>query len=861
MDNKFYFSKKYQELKQKASDLAQANHSDPSQNIETETEIVKLIEELDISYMELELQNQVLKETQQQLEESRLYYNELFNYSPIGYMILDSSCIIKDINLQAARILGWDVNKIIGLRLHMFVLVNHFITYDKCLHNLLTENIHQSCDIQIKTNSTKKTWVRLGFIKHNTVQNNKTRILASIIDISKEKDVENILKENTHQLEKQVQERTRDLNEAREHAEALSKTKDQFLANMSHEIRTPMNGIVGMTQMLQNTELSPQQQEYVQTIMGSSETLMTIINDILDLSKVEAGKLTLSKEPLNIRTVIDNIIKVLSSRVYEKQLEFASIISSQVPMYVYGDSVRIGQILLNLLSNAIKFTDSGEVVLSTTLMRKIDGDAIIRFEILDTGIGIPESQRYIIFEPFSQIDERKLQNIGTGLGLAISKRMARMMGGDIDFESIYTKGTRFWATIHLKICDNQSQNLPVKSFKKYRILLIEPYHNRRTVFREHLNVLNMIFDETSSAIRGQMMLTEAIKNNTPYDFCFVNPYMQIDENYLFWQWLEKQPDLQATRVIAIISSIDTTTAFGDLFLDHIIRPVTWTGLCHIFEKIEKKTSIQMNSEYTDQDPKEANQNKQILIVEDDIVNQQVLKGILENDNYQVILAENGKQALEILKNSYCDLIFMDMLMPELNGIETTKRIRNKSAETRNYNVPIIALTANAMAVHRNSCFEAGMNDFLTKPVKIKDIRIMINKWLYPDQIHNQTEFIQHDHSEHKPMLFNKDEMLDRLEGNMQLLKETVKLFLQNVPKLMESLKNAIELGDVMDMEIRAHTIKGNAINIGAESLKELAMKMENAARKGNIQQAEALIATLEQMTKRIIQQLAHESLN
>ena len=856
MDKKFYFSKKYLELKEKATALSKEGN--PVRFHKMETDIEKLIEELDISYMELELQNQAIKEAQQQLEVSRIYYNELFNYSPIGYMILDTSCIIKEINLQASKILDLDIQNLLGLRLHMFISVKDFIAYDKCLQGLLTENIQQSCDIQIKTNLNNKKWVRLGFIKHDTVQHKKPKILASIMDISKEKEAESILKENNYLLEKLVQERTYDLKKAREHAEALSKTKDQFLSNMSHEIRTPMNGIVGMVQMLQNTELSPQQQEYIQTINGSCESLMTIINDILDLSKVEAGKLTLSSDPLDIRSVIDNVIKVMSSRAYEKQLEFASIISSQIPMYLYGDSVRIGQILLNLLSNAIKFTDSGEIVLSATMIKKTRDIASIRFEILDTGIGIPESQKYVIFEPFSQIHERKLMNIGTGLGLAISKKIAQMMGGDINFESIYKKGTRFWATVQLKICDNQAQDFPVKKFETYRILLVESYHNRRTVFREHLNLLNMIFDETSSAIRGQMMITEAVKNNQPYDFCFVNPNMQIDENLLFWQWLEKQQGLKSTRFIAIIPFIDTTAMYGDLFFDHILLPVTWSGLCRIFEQLENKKAHQINPIHTNHGSKEANKNKQILIVEDDIVNQQVLKGILENDNYQVIIADHGKHALEILKNTYCDLILMDMLMPELNGIETTKIIRNNRSETINHNVPIIAMTANAMDIHRDSCFEAGMNDFLTKPVKIKHIRSTINKWLYPDQQEDQSEFIHDYNSEQIPKLYDRDEIIDRLEGNMPLVAETIKLFLQNVPKLLESLKKAIAIGDVMDMEIRAHTIKGNAINIGAKSLKGLAIKMENAARKGNIQQAEALITPLEQMINRINQQLAYE---
>ncbi|ETR72101.1 MAG: Multi-sensor hybrid histidine kinase [Candidatus Magnetoglobus multicellularis str. Araruama] len=822
-----------------------------------EKDVSKLIEELDISYMELELQNQVLQETQRKLEISQHYYNELFHYSPIGYMTLNSHGIITDLNLNAAKTLGWNIEQLKGLRLHMFVPVNSFVTYDKCLQALLSKRESQSCEIQVNANGANTRWVRLTFWLHDSGQNVDLSILCSVVDATKEKEVEEFLKKNNSLLEQQVRERTRDLVKARERAEALSKTKDQFLANMSHEIRTPMNGIMGIAQMLQKTDLNPQQHEYVQTIMGSSETLMTIINDILDLSKVEAGKLVLASEPLDIRAVIDNVVKVLSTKVYEKHLEFASIISAKIPRYFYGDSVRISQILMNLLGNAIKFTNSGEILLHATLVNITDNNATIRFEISDTGIGIPDSQKEMLFEPFSQIADNMLKkNVGTGLGLTISQKIARMMGGDIDFESIYTKGTTFWVTIQLKRCE--PKDMPSHNYPKYRILLIDNYHHRRTVFREHLNLLNMTFDETSSIINGQAMLIDAMQSKTPYDYCFVDPDLPIEKDFLFWQWLEKNP-AQHTRMIATISPMVPEVVYSDIFFDQITKPVTYTGLCRVFK--QESQSGHQKEKLDHQTQKEAHALKTILVVEDDPINQKVLQGILKQENFQVMHAFNGQEAIDLLEKMQCDLIFMDMLMPELNGLDTTKIIRDPQSRVLDHNVPIIAMTANAMSIHRQSCFDVGMNDFLTKPVSIKDVMAGVYKILFPNQnkISDLPINNKNDTSDHG--LFNKAEMISRLDGNMPLIDETIKLFIKNIPILLEKLQKAIEIGDVMDMEIRAHTIKGNAINIGAESLREMAQKMESAARKGDIQKAESLMPSLTKLCHRISHYLQNETIS
>ena len=854
---KFHFSKKYKLLREKAEALSK--ESDYQSPYHLENDLEKLIEELDISYMELELQNQVLLETQTDLEHSRNYFNDLFHHSPIGYIILDTHGVIQQMNMNAAKILGWETDQLVGLRLHMFIPVNCFVTYDKCLQSLMKLKKPQSCKIQVKINLHNSKWVRMDFWLHKKNENHEQQILCAMMDISHEKQAEISLKESNNHLEQLVLERTRDLVDARERAVQLSKTKDEFLANMSHEIRTPMNGIVGMAQMLQKTEMNPQQREYVQTIIGSSGALMTIINDILDLSKVEAGKLVLMPEHFDIRMVIDNVVKVLSTRIYEKQLEFAAIFSAKVPPYLYGDSVRLSQILMNLLSNAVKFTKSGEITIHTELMEKNDKHAIIRFKISDTGIGISDSQKHLLFEPFSQINSPMVKkSVGTGLGLTISKKIAQMMDGDIGFESIYTKGTTFWATIKMELSPIDQVN--EKKYPQYRILIIDPYHHRRAALREYFNMLGMTFDETTSAISGQNQLIESENKKIPYDFCFVDPDLSIDKNLLFWQWVEKYKTEISARMIAIVSPMAPEILFCETFADQITKPVTWTGLCRIFDQLnQKKSKADMKADTENQHT--LNKEKYIMVVDDDPTNQNVMQSILKQENFQVFSAIDGKEAIELLATNHCDLIFMDMLMPNLNGIDTTKVIRDQSSAVQNHDVIIVAMTANAMEMHRRSCLEAGMNDYLTKPVKLKEIMKTIDKWLFPEKIAQEASKKSESKGEpsQSPRLYNKDAMLGRMDDNMALVKETVNLFLSNVPKLLENLKKATEAGDIMDMEIRAHTIKGNAVNVSADALKEIAVKIENASRKGDTQMVESLIIPLEQLISRVIHQLKEET--
>ena len=779
-----------------------------------------------------------------------LVFSETIENYPEGIALISSALEIKSSNRSFRQLTGTDRGALSGL--DKIIHPDFLETWSLGLLKYIKERDDEAkLILKLKSEDNRDLWVKLSFLSLK----NSSDFIIILSDITAQKQLEN------------------NLIYAKEQAEKATKIKSEFLANTSHEIRTPIHTIIGMSDLLMDTKLDPEQTEYLSQIRFASDVLLSLINDILDFSKIEAGRMELEHTDFDLIDMLENALDLVTLEAHKKNVDIGLFIDGSVPRMVQGDPTRLRQVIINLINNAVKFTNKGQVVLDVKTVSVSDGSAVLKFLISDSGIGIPVEKQKNLFQPFRQADNSTTRRYGgTGLGLFISRSIVDQMGGRLEFESTPGEGSVFFFELNFDIADNSKVYRPLQNsiFDGYRVLVVDD--NR--IIRERIVWMLEDFGFTANDASGAKEALEILRKNQtdkPYDLVIVDQTMPGIDGWQFASEVHADNRLVPRRMVLMMmkgghGTVEAKMKLLGWFDSYITKPVRQSVLASVLLKLFDPESDEEVEELEELEELDENKEKytaswKVLIAEDHDVNRKLLKTILEKNGHVVLEASNGQEAYDLTVKEDPDIVFMDCQMPVVNGYESTKNIRNYG-----YKGPVIAVTASAVASEKEKCLKCGMTDIVTKPFKQNDITSIIGKYLHHDksaQKNNSPENPEKTVPEEygKLAVFDYNAAVETFLGNEEIVRNLLEPHIKRLEEEINKIKKAAVEKDWEAVRFSAHFIKGSCRNLDMNRCGLAASELEEAGKQADEEKVRSGLKNLEReypVLKKVVEKILSE---
>ncbi len=781
------------------------------------------------------------------LREEEARFRHIYENSPVMMHSIDMQGVVRNVNGRWLGEMGYSRDEVVGRKIDFAMTPE---STNAALHTIVPQFWRDGNVRNVEYQYVKKDGTVIDVILDSTVMNDPAWgqvSLSTVRDVTARKKAE------------------RDLVATRESAEQANRAKSEFLANMSHEIRTPINGIIGMTELTLNTQLTPEQREYLETVEMSAESLLRLINDFLDFSKIEAGKLDIVAMDFSLRDFIGNTMSTLAVHAHRKGLELIYHIPSTTPDALTGDPGRLRQVLVNVVGNAVKFTDRGEVVVRVETDSEDENELTLRLSVSDTGIGIPPDKQQKIFQTFEQVDTSTSRKYGgTGLGLAISSQLVEKMGGSIWVESEPNKGSTFHFIVRVGL-QSQPVHTPVveemADLKDLPLLVVDDNATNRRILEETVLQWGMKPTVVDSGRAALAAMEVAYNVGRPFKLVLTDCMMPEMDGFQLTERINQDPRLKTATIIMLTSAGERGDASRCVNLGisaYLLKPIKQSELFFTVSKVlQGPPSPETQSLITRHSIRESRRRLRILLAEDNPVNQKVAARMLERMGHTVSIAENGTEVLGALEKQSFDLILMDIQMPEVDGFEATRSIRERERNTGEH-LPIVAMTAHAMKGDKEKCLQAGMDGYIAKPINVQQLFETIESLFHDRQ--TAAEPPKAPVAAGDPLDTTK--ILERIGGDRELLRELAGLFVGDCPRMLSDIQDAVRDGNAEALQKAAHALKGSVSNFAAEAAVQVAFRLEMMGRNQDMTDAAQALNELEREIGRVregLSALAQES--